>query len=196
MTKPALLIALATLALTGCGELFGRSINQPSGIVANQLYRMPPGADLMRVPEMIPGARMRVESLEEKVVWTYSLRGKDVCRFTAHVSPSGDSISTVWTELDQLGRDDTRYLCIATEIAGKESVAATLDGRDADAKKVEGELMAAMVGNMDLVFKGIGEQLNNRTDGMDEICNRASTTAGMQSCRDGTAFRNPDRRRN
>jgi hypothetical protein len=194
MNRTKWLMVLSVLALSGCGELFGRSLNQPSGVVTNQLYRMSPGADLMRLPEQFPGARMRVESKDGNVVWTYSLRGKDACRFTAHVSPSGDSVTTVWTEVETLENENAKYLCITAKIAGDESVTATLDGREADTKKVQGELAAALVGNMDSVFKGIGDHMTQFKDAQDDLCREASTTAGMQSCRDGTWARDRDRR--
>ena len=195
MTKPALIIALSALALSGCGELFGQTLNQPSGVVTSQLYRMPPGADLMRLPELWPGTKMRVESRDGSVIWTYSLKGEEVCRFTAHISPSGSEVSTVWTELDTLSSKDVRYLCTTVNIAGTESVAATLDGRDADRNKVEGELVAAAVGNIGSIQRGLADHILNERGSFDEICRDAPTSADMQSCRDGTLARDRSRRR-
>jgi hypothetical protein len=154
-------VVLLSLALAGCGELFGRTIPQPSETITNVLYRMPGSADLMKLPERFPNTRMRVALSGSNIVWTYALAGQDACRFTAHVKASGEAMTTVWTDVEDLTERGEGYLCSTVGVAGEESVAAALDGRPADNAKVEAKLAAALLGNMGSLQRSLGDQIDS-----------------------------------
>jgi hypothetical protein len=193
MKRNGFLLALMPLALAGCGELFGQTVTQPGAVVTNLLFNMPQAADLMDIPTLFPNVRKVAERKDGNVVWTYWLLGKEACRFTAHIKPSGDSMTTVWTEIEDISGGDKGFLCSAVDIAGSESVSATLDGRAADRSKVESQLASATVGNLASLQKGLFETINAEADNRD-YCRGNMTTADQRACEDGTWSRNNGRR--
>jgi hypothetical protein len=187
-----LFVISAVLTLTGCGELFADLVKQPRSAVVNMIYNMPADANLMRLPERLPNARMRVATGPDGVVWTYALAGKDVCTFTAHVKEETADTAVVWTDSDDISADGRRLLCDAVRIAGEESVAATLAGRPANRKLVESQLAAAMVGNIGEVHRTIGEEIN-RLAPEDTECYEEKNAGMRQACRTREFNREHDR---
>lgn len=190
--RHAIAIALAVTALSGCGRLFADVVQQPQSIVLNQIQYMPNAANLMEMPQRFPNARMRVERGDGEINWIYSISGQDVCRFTAHVAEEGEYSSTVWTSSEDIGSGGEGYLCGSVNAAGKESVAATIEGRPADRMKVEKELAAVMVGNMASVQKTLGKQIEDMAPKKTE-CREYGSQALQDACRSREFLRDHER---
>lgn len=195
MSRPLTIGCLAFLTVSGCGELFGDVVELPRAAAANMIANMPASANLMALPERFPNARMRSEITEVGVVWTYSLRNKDACRFTAHVKEESVVSSVVWTEIDDISSDGQGYLCTTVRIAGEESVAATIEGRPADQVAVEREMAAAVVGNMASVHKSVGDQM--KAMGPEPAdCAALPNSSAQAACNGDHSLRDPTERRN
>jgi hypothetical protein len=182
MVRKSLPLVAALALLSGCSALFGEAVKQPSSTVISLLYSMPKSADVMEVPLLFPGTRMRTERDGEAINWVYSLHGKDICRFTVTVEAMGDDASTVWTKTKDISATGQGFLCATVSVAGEESVAAALAGRPADRVKVETELAAALVNNMGSVHKTIGEEMINRAP-KSTSCREAGDRQDEADCR-------------
>lgn len=186
MFKVMALTGLAFLALGGCGELFGDVVKLPRAAATSMIYNMPANANLMAMAGRFPEAEMRIATTEEGVVWTYRLSGQDACKFTAHVKEQDENTSVVWTSTEDVSAEGEGYLCAAVRVVGKESVAATIEGRPADRIKVETELAGVMVDNMGSVHKTLGKQVEAAAAQMEpQDCHKLGTSALQEQCRSG-----------
>lgn len=190
--RQAVAITLSLAALAGCGRLFADVVQQPQSVVLNQIQYMPNAANLMEMPQRFPNAKMRIERGDEAIHWIYSIGGQDVCRFTAHVAEEGENSSTVWTSSKDISSGGEGYLCGSVNAAGKESVAATIEGRPADRMKVEKELAAVMVGNMASVHKTLGKQIQDMAPEKKE-CREYGSEKMQEACRTREFLREHER---
>lgn len=190
--RQVLAIALSLAVLTGCGRLFADVVQQPQSVVLSQIQYMPNAANLMEMPQRFPNARMRIERGDGVINWIYSIGGQDACRFTAHVAKEGENSATVWTSSEDISASGEGYLCGSVNAAGKESVAATIEGRPADRMKVEKELAAVMVGNMASVHKTLGKQIQDMAPEKQE-CREYGNQKMQDACRTREFLREHER---
>jgi hypothetical protein len=195
MLRNGLALAFTVALLSGCNWLFGQTVKQPSASVVSLLYAMPKSADVMEVPLLFPGTRMRTERDGDVISWVYSLNGKDICKFTVTVEAMGDDASTIWTKTKDISSDGQSYLCATVEVAGEESVAATLEGRPADIVKVETKLAAALVGNMGSMQKTLGDQMVNMAP-KSTSCREQGSREDEENCRQRDFNRRHERQGN
>ncbi|MFC0588142.1 hypothetical protein ACFFF7_01810 [Novosphingobium aquiterrae] len=187
------LCILPLLAMpAGCDQLFADVVHQPQSVVLNQLHYMPNAANLMEMPRRFPNTAMRIDSGDGVINWTYAIGGQDSCRFTAHVAKEGEDRSTVWTTIEDISPGGEGYLCGSINVAGKESVAATLEGRAGDRMKVEKELALVMVGNMASVQKSLGKQIVDMAPKKMD-CREYGSTEMQDACRTREFLREHER---
>lgn len=191
MLKRSFVIGTLSLILGGCGELFGTVVDQPRDAVAGMIYNMPVSANVMGLAELVPGTKSRVGQTDAGIVWTFSVYGKDECRFTVHVKSESDSSSIVWSDIDELGNGDRAFLCDAVRITGEESVAATLEGRAADEAKVQHQLAAAVPANMASIQKTIGEEIVRQVNARPDDCYKETTSAAQAACNGNNSLQEP-----
>lgn len=186
----AIIIGLAPF-LGGCAQLFGTVVEMPRESAAAMLYNMGRGANLMDMPLGLSGTTIKVARTDDGVVWTYSRYGKPTCTFTAHVSEETAETSLVWSEVDELTRAGDDYLCAAVGVIGKESVAATLEGRAADTIGAQREIAALAPAHMASVFKGIGDEVNRRATSDFDNCHQMGTSADQATCGGARGLQDP-----
>lgn len=189
-----IIMGLAPL-LSGCGQLFGTVVEMPRDSAATMLYNMGAAANLMNMPLGLSGTRMAVAHSEDGVVWTYSRYGKPTCTFTAHVSEESAETSLVWSEVDELTRAGDDYLCAAVGVIGKESVAATLEGRAADALRAQREIAALAPAHLASVFKGISDEVTRNANANTSDCHELGTSAAQASCGGTRGLKDPTEKR-
>ncbi|WP_309623942.1 hypothetical protein [Novosphingobium sp.] len=181
--------------LGGCGQLFGTVVEMPRDSAATMLYNMGSAANLMDMPLGLSGTRMAVARSSDGVVWTYSRYGKPTCTFTAHVSEESAETSLVWSEVDEIGHEGEDYLCAAVGVIGKESVAATLEGRAADTIGAQREIAALAPAHLSSVFKGISDEMTRQTRSETSDCHELGTSAAQASCGGTRGLKDPTDRR-
>jgi len=116
--------------------------------VARKLVAMPAASDATRFALQVPETSVYVapenEPDGERMVWHFTQRGLDYCRFYAELRPEGPDKTRVRTWAEKTAdaadaivaaggrRPDHTYLCNMARLAGEESVSATLEGRPID----------------------------------------------------------------
>lgn len=190
--RHALCLVLSLLPAGGCARLFADVVHQPKSVIVNQLHYMPNAANLMALPQRFPSSTLQVTATADEVNWTYSLGGKEVCRFTAHVADEGQDRSTVWTTSEDISSDGQGFLCGAVNVAGKESVAATIEGRAADRQKVETELAAVVVTNYASMQKSIAKEMTDMAPPKTQ-CREYGSQEMQDACRTREFLRDHER---
>ena len=140
--------AVCLVLLVACSGGAERVVNEPLVSVAAKLVAMPQASDATRFALQTPESSVYVapenEPDGERVVWHFTQRGQDYCRFYAELRQEGAAKTRVRTRSEIASdaadaivaeggkRPDHTYLCNMARLAGEESVAATLEGRPVD----------------------------------------------------------------
>jgi len=148
MGRKLQLAACCLVALGACSEGAKRVVNEPLASVASKLVAMPQASDATRFALQTPETSVYVtpenEPDGERLVWHFTQRGRDYCRFYAELREEGPGKTVVrtWSEkatdaADAIvaeggRRPDHTYLCRMARLAVDESVSATLEGRPID----------------------------------------------------------------
>jgi len=140
--------AVCLVLLAACSGRTERIANEPLTSVAAKLVAMPQASDATRFALQAPETSVYVapenEPDGERLVWHFTQRGHDYCRFYAELRQDGAAKTRVrtWSEIAPDAADaivaeggkrpDHTYLCNMARLAGEESVTATLQGRPID----------------------------------------------------------------
>lgn len=183
--RGAIAIVIGFMPLVaGCGQLFGTVVDMPRDAAASMLYNMAGNADLMDMQIGLSGTTIAISHSSDGIVWTYSRFGKPACAFTAHVSEETAETSLVWSDVDDISAkgEDVEYMCAAINVIGKESVAATLENRAADAIKAQTEVAALTPAHLASVFKEVSEEVKRQSNSQTEDCSNLGTSAAQAAC--------------
>jgi hypothetical protein len=143
MRRHSVITMMGCALLAGCGELGATVVELPRAQAVELFYHIPGSADLMDLPlKEGRSAERRVDRTPDGVAWTYLRKGSPVCQLTIHIREESATSSVVWTEVEKVAAYDDNNLCAALDIAGSESVAATIEGRAANRERAENSIAA------------------------------------------------------
>ena len=132
----------ALLLLAACND--GQRIERPLTDVHASLVSMPAGADVMSSATVFPGTAYYLQPDGGRLIWHFTLNGKDYARFVATLREDGPSATSVSTQLEPVDDADAKnleFLRDIARIAGEASVAAALSGRPADREAIENRIV-------------------------------------------------------
>lgn len=136
-----------------------RVVNEPMASVSAKLLAMPQASDATKFALQTPETSVYVAPEGDRVVWHFTQRGRDYCRFYAELREDGASKTRVRTRSELAPdaadaivaeggrRPDHSYLCNMARLAGEESVAATLQGRPVDNQAMLRRVRVAVAAN-------------------------------------------------
>ena len=138
--------AVCLVFLGACTGGTERVVNEPLASISAKLVAMPQASDATRFALQVPESSVYVAPEGDRVVWHFTQRGRDYCRFYAELRQEGAAKTRVRTRSEIAAdaadaivaeggrRPDHTYLCNMARLAGEESVAATLQGRPVDSE--------------------------------------------------------------
>ena len=155
--------AVCLVFLGACTGGTEQVVNEPITSVAAKLVAMPQASDATRFALQVAESAVYVapqsEPDGESLVWHFTQRGRDYCRFYAELRQDGAAKTRVRTHSELASdaadaivaeggkRPDHTYLCNMARLAGEESVSATLQGRPVDNEAMLRRIRVAVAAN-------------------------------------------------